>query len=169
LRTRLAEQTLQCLTWPKRSEPDPLREDAPWRHPEPGRFIGRGHPSGDFLEAYDWRIVEERPGYYKLDAHLPAQVENLRGQLFGGFAPTYVDLVAIRCVNTLRAPGEPRTWHVTLSMHIDYLGPVLGPRFFIESSVLHERSRTYLVETRFVSAEGELLVFSLTTIKRKER
>jgi acyl-coenzyme A thioesterase PaaI-like protein len=151
------------------SESDPLREDAPWRHPEPGRFIGRGHPSGDFLEAYDWRIVEERPGYYKLDVHLPPQVENLRGHLFGGFAPTYVDLVAIRCVNTLRAPGEPRSWHLTLNMHIDYLAPVVGPRFFIESSVLHERSRTFLVETRLVSSDGELLVFSLTTIKRKER
>jgi acyl-coenzyme A thioesterase PaaI-like protein len=150
------------------SERDLLRDDAPWRHPEPGRFIGRGHPTGDFLEAHDWRVLEARPGYLKLDVHLPAQVQNLRGQLFGGFSPTYVDLVALRTANTLREPGEPRSWHATLNMHVDYLGPVLGPRFLIESEVLHARSRTYLVETRFSSVEGALLLFSLTTIKRKD-
>ena len=28
-----------------------------WRNPEPGRVIGRGHPAGDFLEAYDWHLL----------------------------------------------------------------------------------------------------------------
>jgi acyl-coenzyme A thioesterase PaaI-like protein len=150
------------------SDDDLLREDAPWRFPEPGRFIGRGHPTGEFLEAHEWHIVDERAGYYKLEAHLPKQVQNLRGHLFGGFSPTYVDLVSLRATNSLRAPGEARGWHVTLSMHVDYLGPVIGPRFVIECEVIHERSRTYLVETRFRSVDGELLLFAVTTIKRKD-
>ena len=56
--------------------------------------------AGDFLEAYDWTVLEERVGFLRLDAGLPDHVKNPRGQLFGGFTPTYVDLVAL---NTVRA------------------------------------------------------------------
>ena len=42
-------------------------EDAPWRNPEPGRLVGRGHPIGDLLEAHEWRVLEERNGYLLLD------------------------------------------------------------------------------------------------------
>ena len=72
----------------------------PWSAPEPGRLMGRGHMAGDFLEAYDWTVLEERVGFLRLDAGLPDHVKNPRGQLFGGFTPTYVDLVAL---NTVRA------------------------------------------------------------------
>jgi acyl-coenzyme A thioesterase PaaI-like protein len=149
------------------NKPDLLHEDAPWRHPEPGRILGRGHPTGEFLEAHEWRIVEERRGYYKLDVHLPPQVQNLRGQLFGGFSPTYVDLVSLRTTAMLGSPGE-RGWTVTVSMHVDYLAPVTGPRFFIECQVMHERARNYLVETRFRDGAGELLLFAVTTLRRKK-
>jgi hypothetical protein len=44
------------------SEPDLSAMIRAWRDPEPGRVIGRGHPAGDFLEAYDWKLLETRQG-----------------------------------------------------------------------------------------------------------
>ncbi|MGH7436844.1 MAG: hypothetical protein ACRENE_14315, partial [Polyangiaceae bacterium] len=82
---------------------------APWRNPPAGRIIGRGHPAGDFLEAHDWNVIEKRPGYLKLDVHLPSHLRNPRGDLFGGYTPTYVDMVALRTVWTSRAPGDTST------------------------------------------------------------
>src|SRR5579884_2889802 len=56
-----------------------------WVQPPPGRLVGRGHPAGDFLEAWKWDLREEGPGYLLIEADLPAHVRNPRGQLFGGF------------------------------------------------------------------------------------
>src|ERR671937_703435 len=67
----------------------------PWASPPPGRLVGRGHPAGDFLEAWAWEVLDEAPGYLRLEATLPDHVKNPRGQLFGGFTPTYVDMVAL--------------------------------------------------------------------------
>jgi acyl-coenzyme A thioesterase PaaI-like protein len=61
-----------------------------WAERRPGQLIGKGHPAGDFLEAYDWRVVEEGPGFLRIQAHVPEHVKNPRGQMFGGFTPTYV-------------------------------------------------------------------------------
>ena len=69
-----------------------------WRNPPRGRLIGKGHPAGDFLEAYDWILESEELGSLQLRAQLPDHVRNPRGQLFGGFTPTYVDLVALLTV-----------------------------------------------------------------------
>ena len=66
-----------------------------WGSPPPGRLIGRGHPAGDFLGAHEWDLLEEREGFLRISAALPDHVKNPRGQLFGGFTPTYVDLVAL--------------------------------------------------------------------------
>src|SRR3979490_814050 len=66
-----------------------------WTTPEPGRLVGRGHPAGDFLEAWAWEVLEEDVGYLRVSVHLPDHVKNPRGQLFGGFTPTYVDLIAL--------------------------------------------------------------------------
>src|SRR6266545_1894315 len=76
----------------------------PWAPPPPGRLVGRGHPAGDFLEAWAWDLLDEAPGYLRIEAELPHHVRNPRGQLFGGFTPTYVDLLALF---TVRA-GESR-------------------------------------------------------------
>ena len=93
--------------WPARAraaiaramDPDRPPPDAPfvraWASRRPGQLIGKGHPAGDFLEAYDWQVLEEAPGRLRIRAHLPEHVRNPRGQLFGGFTPTYVDLVAL--------------------------------------------------------------------------
>jgi acyl-coenzyme A thioesterase PaaI-like protein len=147
-------------------DPIPAAIAAAWSSPEPGRLMGRGHPVGDFLEAYAWRVVETRQGLLVLDVHLPAQVKNPRGQLFGGFTPTYVDLVALHTVRAGAARQAPRSWLATVNMRIDYFEPVVE-EFRIESSILHRRGRTVIVETRFLDASGTLLVFALTTLRER--
>ncbi len=136
-----------------------------WRSAPPGRLMGRGHGAGDLLEAHEWRVLEQRPGCLRLDVHLPDRLRNPRGQLFGGFAPTYVDLVAI---HTLRA-GEPRdgrrAWLATVNMRIDYLEPIEGPRFVIESELQFRRGRNAWVQTRFVDVEGQPLLSALTVLR----
>jgi acyl-coenzyme A thioesterase PaaI-like protein len=130
----------------------------------PGRLMGRGHPVGDFLEAYDWDLIEERRGYLKLRVHLPAHVRNPRGQLFGGFTPTYVDLVALLTHRAGEAPDGAWRWLATASMHIDYLEPITDG-FLIESQLLRKRGRSGWVQTRFLDAHGTLLAHALTTLR----
>ncbi len=126
--------------------------------------MGRGHPAGDFLEAYDWRIEEERPGYLRIAAHLPAQVKNPRGELFGGFTPTYVDLVALHTVRAGARESGPRVWLSTADMRVDYFAPVRDERFVIESEVLNRSGRTHHVQTRLLDREGALLALAMTTL-----
>jgi acyl-coenzyme A thioesterase PaaI-like protein len=143
--------------------PPPSR---PWAERRPGRLIGRGHPAGDFLEAYDWEVLEEAPGWLRIRAHLPERVKNPRGQLFGGFTPTYVDLVALFTARAGSA-AEPlhfRSWLATTNMRIDYFEPVVGD-FVMESRIVKRRGRTIFAETRFLDAAGELAVFALTTMR----
>jgi acyl-coenzyme A thioesterase PaaI-like protein len=149
--------------------PDPTSPSFAWAAPEPGRLVGRGHPAGDFLEAHAWEIVDEDEGFLRLDVHLPDQVKNPRGQLFGGFTPTYVDLVALFTVRAGPArQSGPRVWLATTSMRLDYFEPVTGPRFVIESVRDKHRGRTHFVTTRFLQ-DGELAVLAATTIREPAR
>jgi len=151
---------------------DPTDEQMPafvraWLTREPGQLIGRGHPAGDFLEAYEWRILDEGEGFLRLRAHVPAHVKNPRGQIFGGFTPTYVDLVALF---TVRAGDQRRQlrwqgWLATTNMRIDYFEPIVGPQFVIESRLVKRRGRTHFVETRFFDPEDTLAVFAVTTLR----
>jgi acyl-coenzyme A thioesterase PaaI-like protein len=138
-----------------------------WADRKPGQLIGKGHPAGDFLEAYEWTVLEEGPGLLRISAHLPEHVRNPRGQLFGGFTPTYVDLVALFTVRagTSQVQGRFRTWLATTNMRVDYFEPILGPVFTIESRLLKKRGRTNFVETRFLDETGELAVFAVTTMR----
>ena len=139
-----------------------------WAERRPGTLIGKGHPAGDFLEAYDWKVLEEAPGLLRIQAHLPDHVRNPRGQLFGGFTPTYVDLVAlftVRAGAAREAQARFRSWLATTNMRVDYFEPILGPTFVIESRLVKKRGRTNFVETRFLDAEGELAVFAVTTMR----
>ena len=136
----------------------------PWVTTDATRLVGRGHPAGDFLEAYDWTVLERRPGFLRLEVHVPAQVKNPRGQLFGGFTPTYVDLVALFTARTADKEWQPGKWLATTNMRIDYFEPVVG-RFIIESQLVKSRGRLRFVETRFLDAAGTLLVFALTTMR----
>ena len=138
-----------------------------WAERKPGQLIGKGHPAGDFLEAYAWRVLEESPGLLRIQAHLPEHVRNPRGQLFGGFTPTYVDLVALFTVRAGAREAEARfrSWLATTNMRVDYFEPILGPGFMIESRLVKKRGRTSFVETRFLDTEGELAVFAVTTMR----
>lgn len=140
---------------------DPQR---PWNPPPAGRLLGRGHPAGDFLQAYDWHVLEHAPGRYRIEAHLPAHVKNPRGTLFGGFTPTYIDLLALRTAHSILPPGGL----TTVNMRVDYFDPVADDRFLLESKVVHTRGRIHLVEVVFRSLEGKLLVFSHTTLRQRE-
>ena len=130
----------------------------------PGRLMNRGHPVGDFLEAHAWDLLEERRGFLRLRIHLPAQVKNPRGQLFGGFTPTYVDLIALLTCRSGESPEAPRRWLATMNMHVDYLDPITDD-FRVESRLLRRRGRTCWVETRFLDEHGALLANALTTLR----
>jgi acyl-coenzyme A thioesterase PaaI-like protein len=125
--------------------------------------MGPGHPAGDFLNGPDWRLLEESEGRVLVDVPLVEAAKNFRGQLFGGFAPTYIDLVALRTVSA-GARDKPHGWLITLNMRIEYIEPVEGPRFLIESRVVNRRGRSILVETVFRDSEGRMLLFSTLTL-----
>jgi acyl-coenzyme A thioesterase PaaI-like protein len=147
------------------TEPDLPAMMRAWREPEPGRVIGRGHPAGDFLEAYDWKLLETRTGYLRIEAGLPAHVRNPRGQLFGGFTPTYVDMVALMTVNAgAQRDGMPRRWLATTNMRVDYFEPIVGPTFVIDSQLEKRRGRTCFVLTRFYQ-DDELAAHAVTTMR----
>jgi acyl-coenzyme A thioesterase PaaI-like protein len=145
--------------------PDAAPAMRAWRQPPPGRVIGRGHPAGDFLEAFEWRLLEERDGFLRIECPLPSQVLNPRGQLFGGFTPTYVDMIALMTVNagSDRSTG-PRQWLATTNMRVDYFEPILGPTFVVESELEKRRGRTCFVITRFFQDEV-LAAYAVTTMR----
>lgn len=153
------------------TQPEHGTEDTParlpWAKAESGRLVGRGHPAGDFLEAYAWDVLDEQEGFLRIGAHLPQQVKNPRGQLFGGFTPTYVDLIAL--FTTRAGPDRlsgrrPMRWLATTSMQLDYFEPITGPTFVIESRLEKRRGRTNFVITRFLQ-DGELAVLAATTMR----
>jgi acyl-coenzyme A thioesterase PaaI-like protein len=137
----------------------------PWATPDPGRLVGRGHPAGDFLEAWAWEVLEESDGHVRVSAHLPDHVRNPRGQLFGGFTPTYVDLIALFTVRAgHRADAWTPRWLATTSMRVDYFEPIVGPTFVLDSRREKQRGRTHFVLTRFLQ-DGELAVLAATTMR----
>jgi acyl-coenzyme A thioesterase PaaI-like protein len=138
-----------------------------WAVRKPGQLLGKGHPAGDFLQAYEWKVVEESKGLLRIRAHLPSHVRNPRGQLFGGFTPTYVDLVALFTVRAgeQRVDERFRTWLATTNMRVDYFEPIVGPEFLIESRLVKRRGRTNFVETRFYDPDDTLAAFALTTMR----
>jgi len=149
-----------------------LDDDRPsglWSDPAPGKLVGPGHIVGDFLEAHEWDVIERRDGILRLSVHLPHQVRNPRGQLFGGFTPTYVDFVAIHTYRAGRERPPGRPWLATLNMRVDYFAPVVMDRFEIDSRVVNRAGSTCWVETRFLDPshgpEGKLMVYAYTTLK----
>ena len=119
-----------------------------WASPPEGRIIGRGHPAGDFLEAHEWKLLSRDVGRLVIEAGLPAHVRNPRGQLFGGFTPTYVDMVALMTVNAgIDRESMPPRRLATTNMRVDYFEPILGPTFVIDSLPEKRRGRTCFVVT----------------------
>ncbi|HSJ96769.1 MAG TPA: PaaI family thioesterase [Myxococcota bacterium] len=139
-----------------------------WARAAPGRLIGRGHPVGDFLDAPGWRVLEEAPGTLRLDCPMPVRVRNPRGQLFGGFAPTYVDLIALFTLRAGARDAPRRGWLATVSMRLDFYEPVVGDSFQVESRLQHRRSRNVWVATRFLDAAGTPLLDALTVLRETD-
>ena len=138
----------------------------PWVTDDPARLVGRGHPIGEFLQAWQWEVLERGHGRLRISAHLPAHVLNPRGELFGGFTGTYVDFVALFTVNAKvgREEQRHRLGLATLGMRVDYLEPVVGPTFIIDSRVEATRGATDHVVTRF--EHGETVAVLATTALR---
>lgn len=138
----------------------------PWATTEPGRLVGRGHPVGDFLEAWAWEVLAEGDGHLRVSAHLPDHLRNPRGQLFGGFTPTYVDFIALFTVRSRaqRASGIGRRWLATVNMRLDYFEPIVGPQFILDSRREKQRERTHVVLTRFFRGD-DLAVLAATTMR----
>jgi acyl-coenzyme A thioesterase PaaI-like protein len=134
-----------------------------WRTDDPKRLVGRGHPIGDFLEAYDWEVLEERAGYLRLACDLPPQVRNPRGDLFGGFTPTYADFIAVYTGRAGQRAEPPTTWLNTVHLTVEYFRPVTG-RFVVEGEVLHRTGKTWHMQVRFAGTGGELLALARATI-----
>ena len=130
-------------------------------------FMKPGHNAGDLVEARKWKILREEPGLVEVDAHLPAHLLNPRNQLFGGFTGIYVDMISIYTVRTLFADKKEFNWAATINMRIDYLAPVLGPRFLLKGELINEGKSTCLVASHFTDFDGNKLVYALTTLKNK--
>ena len=125
-----------------------------------------GHNAGDLVESYKWEIIKEAPGKLEVKAHLPDKLLNPRDQLFGGFHGVYVDLMSICAARTVPSDIQNFKWSTTINMRIDYLAPVDGENFFIESEVVNDGKSTCLVATTFKSTEGRKLVFAIATLKK---
>lgn len=124
----------------------------------------RDHNAARLLGAYDWKILDIRPGRLEVECGLPPEVLNLGGSLFGGFTPTYVDLISIwACMTTLE--GE-LAWLSTVRLEVNYFEPIIAPGFRVEGIVRNIRKRDYLVETTFRGADGTLLALGLTTLRK---
>ena len=138
----------------------------PWATTDPARLVGRGHPAGDILEAWAWEVLDRSDGYVRVSAHLPAHLCNPRGELFGGFTPAYVDLLAIHTVRSHRlAPPGRRPRLSTVSLRVDYIEPIVGPTFIVDSQLEKQRGRTNYVTTRFMQ-DGELAALAATVVLR---
>ena len=156
-------------TTPNTPTPEPPAAEAwrtqPWANPEPGRLIGKGHNAGDLLEAWKWPVLERASGMLVVEAHLPEHLKNPKGQLFGGFTPTYVDLVSLYAVHAGDADnGRPRQFLNTINMRCDYFEPVLGPTFTIRGELENQRGKTSLISTKFFDGET-MLVHAITTMR----
>lgn len=124
----------------------------------------RNHNAAKLLRAYDWKILDIRPGRLDLECELPDEVLNLGGSLFGGFTPTYVDLISIWACMTTLAPEL--AWLSTVRLDVNYLEPIVGPTFCVHAAVRNIRKRDYLVETAFRDAEGRLLALGMTALRK---
>ena len=142
----------------------PTWDRQPWAVGEADRLMGKGHSAGDLLEAWKWPVVERGPGRIVVEAHLPEHVKNPKGQLFGGFTPTYVDLVSLFTVHAGAHPDAAKSFLSTINMRCDYFEPIMGPTFVIEGQIVNSRGKTHLVSTKFFDGDT-MLAHAITTLR----
>ena len=129
--------------------------------------MAKGHPAGDVLEAWKWRILDQDLGLLVVEAGMPENLKNPQGQLFGGFTPTYVDFVSLYTVHTGdpdRDPTSPRHWLTTINMRCDYFEPIVAPHFVIRGELVNQRGLTSLVSTKFYQNDI-MAAHALTTLR----
>jgi len=131
-------------------------------------FMRPGHNAGDLVEASKWKILREERGLVEIDVHLPDHLLNPRKQLFGGFTGTYVDMISIYTVRSLFTDKQQFGWAATVNMRIDYLAPVLGPRFLMRGELINEGQSTCLVASHFEDVDGNKLVYAITTLRKNK-
>lgn len=125
----------------------------------------RDNSPARFLEADHWQLQQIEPGQLEVQCHLPDQVLNSAGMLFGGFTPTYIDLIAIWA--SMTTLDKTTAWMITVNMRVDYFEPIVPPGFRALARVLNIRKRDYFVETRFEDERGTLLANGLTTLRKR--
>ncbi len=96
---------------------------------------------------------------------MPAHLLNPRGQLFGGFTGTYVDMISIYTLRTLFSAGDFQ-WSATVNMRIDYFAPVMGPHFRLRGELIQDGNRTALIATTFTDSDANKLVYAITTMRK---
>lgn len=135
-----------------------------WHTDDPKRVVGPGHPVGDFLEAPKWEVIDRGPGTLRMRAHLPDQVKNPRGELFGGFTATYLDFAALHVFLTTRRPDEPPRWLITAALQVNYFAPITGPEFEMRGTVVNRSGRTGYVQIEFFDRSGALCAIGQVTL-----
>ena len=129
-------------------------------------FMRPGHNAGDLVESTKWTVLKEERGLVEVEAHLPDHLMNPRKQLFGGFTGTYVDMISLYACRTLFDKNSDFLWSATVNMRIDYLAPVLGPRFRMSGEVVNDGRSTCLVASTFTDLDGNKLVYAITTLRK---
>jgi uncharacterized protein (TIGR00369 family) len=122
-----------------------------------------GHPVGDFIGGPDWKVLEQAPGHYRVEAALPERVLNPLGILFGGFTPAFADMIALLTAHTM--PTDEWRWLRTVNMRVDYFEPIEAKPFIMDAHVVTRRGKTLLVEVRFEDHAGTMLAFAITTLR----
>ncbi len=125
----------------------------------------RENSPANFLGADQWVLQQIGKGQLEVRCHLPEHVLNSAGMLFGGFTPTYVDLIAIWAAMTTL--DNTTAWMITVNMRVDYFEPIVPPGFKAVARVLNIRKRDYFVETRFEDDQGTLLANGLATLRKR--
>ena len=131
-------------------------------------FFQPGHNAGDLVESTQWKILREDRGKVEVEAHLPSHLLNPRGQLFGGFTGTYVDMISIYTMRTLYSQENRFKWSATVNMRIDYFAPVVGPSFRLIGELIKEGRSTCLISTIFCDSDDKKLVYALTTLRKSD-
>jgi acyl-coenzyme A thioesterase PaaI-like protein len=90
----------------------------------------------------------------------------MTGRSFWRRPGSFTDLVALFTVRATLPRDDDKLKEVlaTANMRVDYMEPLVGPRFLIESERVKQRGRNHWVETRFLQ-DGELALFALTTLR----
>ena len=124
-------------------------------------------PMGSIATQFDvanWKVIAEEAGYVRVEVPLHPWLRNPLGQLFGGFTPSYADMLAFRVARSgdLASRGSS-IWYATTGMRVDYLEPITAEHFQVECQLLKARGKSMLIETRFY--QGDVLAaFAVVTI-----